>query len=115
MAAASEIAPVPAPRASSWRLKLGGMALIGSAALGWSALKDWHDHHAFLINASESLPNWALLVETGRFPARGDYVVFAPAMIHWSSSISGPTPSPSPRSPMACQAMSSPAWAMPCR
>jgi conjugal transfer pilin signal peptidase TrbI len=54
------------------------MALIGSAALGWSALKDWHDHHAFLINASESLPNWALLVETGRFPARGDYVVFAP-------------------------------------
>jgi hypothetical protein len=56
MAAASEIAPVPAPRASSWRLKLGGMALIGSAALGWSALKDWHDHHAFLINASESLP-----------------------------------------------------------
>ncbi|MFD2780347.1 S26 family signal peptidase [Novosphingobium pokkalii] len=25
-----------------------------------------------------SLPNWALLVETGRFPARGDYVVFAP-------------------------------------
>jgi conjugal transfer pilin signal peptidase TrbI len=77
MAAASESTPVTAPRAS-WRLKLGGIALIGSAALGWSALKDWHDHHAFLINASESLPNWALLVETGRFPARGDYVVFAP-------------------------------------
>lgn len=78
MGAASEAAPVAAPSASSWRLKLGGIALIGGAALGWSALKDWHDHHAFLINASTSLPNWALLVETGRFPARGDYVVFAP-------------------------------------
>jgi conjugal transfer pilin signal peptidase TrbI len=114
MAAASE-APVAAPRASSWRLKLGGMALIGGAALGWSALKDWHDHHAFLINASESLPNWALLVETGRFPARGDYVVFAPGHDPLVSSISGPIPSPSPRSPMACRAMSSPAQATPCR
>lgn len=78
MAAASDSSPVTAPRSASWRLKLGGIALLGSAALGWLALKDWHDHHAFLINASESLPNWALLVETGRFPARGDYVVFAP-------------------------------------
>ena len=78
MAAASEIASVAATRHPSWRMKLGCIALIGGAALGWSALKDWHDHHAFLINASESLPNWALLVETGRFPARGDHVVFAP-------------------------------------
>ena len=110
MAAASESTPVTAPRRASWRLKLGGIALIASAALGWSALKDWHDHHAFLINASESLPNWALLVETGRFPARGDYVVFAPGhdplvMIPLWSDISGPIPSLSPRSPMACRAM----------
>jgi conjugal transfer pilin signal peptidase TrbI len=32
MAAASESAPVTAPRRASWRLKLGGIALIGSAA-----------------------------------------------------------------------------------
>lgn len=78
MAAVSESTPITASHRASWRLKLGGIALFGAAALGWSALKDWHDHHAFLINASTSLPNWALLVETGRFPARGDYVVFTP-------------------------------------
>jgi conjugal transfer pilin signal peptidase TrbI len=31
-----------------------------------------------MINESESLPNWAFLVEAGRFPARGDYVIFNP-------------------------------------
>jgi len=62
----------------SWRQRLGAAALLASVGLAFEALDDWHDHHAILINASESLPTWALLVETGRFPARGDYVVFDP-------------------------------------
>ncbi|KUR75341.1 S26 family signal peptidase [Novosphingobium sp. Fuku2-ISO-50] len=61
-----------------WRERLRSMALLGLVAITFMALDDWHDRHAILINASESLPTWALLVETGRFPARGDYVVFDP-------------------------------------
>lgn len=42
------------------------------------ALDDWSETHAFMINATDSLPNWAFLVESGRFPERGDYVIFHP-------------------------------------
>ena len=65
-------------RRRPWRERLWSVALLGSVAIGFEALDDWHDHHAILINASESLPTWALLVETGRFPQRGDFVVFDP-------------------------------------
>jgi len=61
-----------------WRERVRSVALLGAIAIAFEALDDWHDHHAILINASESLPTWALLVETGRFPARGDSVVFDP-------------------------------------
>ena len=61
-----------------WRDRLRSVAMLGIAAMAFEALDDWHDRHAILINASESLPTWALLVETGRFPVRGDYVVFDP-------------------------------------
>jgi conjugal transfer pilin signal peptidase TrbI len=64
--------------ASRWVHLLSATALVASTIAGFLGLKDWHDHHALLINASASLPNWALLVETGRFPRRGDYAVFAP-------------------------------------
>src|SRR5579863_1701575 len=61
-----------------WAKRFVGVALLGLAGLGLQSLKTWHDTHAIFINASESLPNWALLVETGRFPRRGDYVPFDP-------------------------------------
>jgi len=61
-----------------WRERIRSAAVLGLVAIAFEALDDWHDRHAILINASESLPTWALLVETGRFPARGDYVVFDP-------------------------------------
>jgi len=50
------------------------------AGLGLGELSDWRAHHALLINASQSLPDWAFLVERGRFPSRGDFVVFAPGV-----------------------------------
>ncbi|HQS96170.1 S26 family signal peptidase [Novosphingobium sp. 17-62-19] len=52
------------------------MLAAGSAAI--AAVRDWHDRHVLLINVSQSLPDWAFLLERARFPARGDYVVFAP-------------------------------------
>ncbi|VWX49841.1 S26 family signal peptidase [Novosphingobium sp. 9U] len=65
-------------RRLSARSKLLGLALVAAIGLGFQSLRHWHDTHAIMINASESLPNWAFLVETGRFPARGEYVAFTP-------------------------------------
>jgi conjugal transfer pilin signal peptidase TrbI len=61
-----------------WLRGLFGGALVIGAGLGLQSLHAWHDRHAIFINASQSLPNWALLVEAGRFPRRGDYVLFDP-------------------------------------
>lgn len=63
------------PRLSRRLLALG---LIGASFAAWQGLRDWSHHHGLFINASQSLPNWAFLVELGRFPARGDYVLFDP-------------------------------------
>lgn len=60
------------------RRRLLALALIGAAFVAWQGLRDWSHHHGLFINASQSLPNWAFLVELGRFPARGDYVLFDP-------------------------------------
>ncbi|ATW05707.1 S26 family signal peptidase [Sphingorhabdus sp. YGSMI21] len=63
------------PRRSSWpSWKILG-ALLGAFFL-WSALNDWSDRHAFMINSSESLPNWAFFVQKNVRPARGQYVFF---------------------------------------
>ena len=59
-------------RLPGWRV----LALAGGAALLWSGLSNWSASHAFFINQSESLPNWAFLVEKNSAPARGDYVFF---------------------------------------
>ena len=58
--------------------KLAGIGLLCVAAAAITSLSRWSETHAFMINATDSLPNWAFFVETGRFPARGDYVVFHP-------------------------------------
>ncbi|WP_240959873.1 S26 family signal peptidase [Novosphingobium olei] len=60
------------------RKRVATGALLAMVGLGLGELSDWRAHHALLINASQSLPDWAFLVERGRFPSRGDFVVFAP-------------------------------------
>lgn len=62
------------PRKHLW-VALGAF-VFGSAGL--SAIGDWRDHHAILINATESLPNWAFLIRKNEEPSRGQYVFFAP-------------------------------------
>ncbi|MGF7154783.1 S26 family signal peptidase [Novosphingobium gossypii] len=54
------------------------IGVILAGGLAFQNLSRWSETHAFLINQSESLPNWAFLVEAGRFPKRGEYVVFNP-------------------------------------
>ncbi|WP_159979288.1 MULTISPECIES: S26 family signal peptidase [unclassified Novosphingobium] len=67
------------PRAPlSFGKKLAAIGALAVGALALQSLSHWGSSHALMINESESLPNWAFLVEAGRFPARGDYVIFNP-------------------------------------
>lgn len=60
-----------------WRVWLSlSVVVVGSSALG--GLGDWRNHHLFFVNATDSLPNWAFLVDRGRTPVKGEYVFFAP-------------------------------------
>lgn len=61
-----------------WPRRLLALALVAGSLTAWQSLKTWRDQHALFINASQSLPNWAFLVELGRFPARGEFVLFDP-------------------------------------
>jgi len=79
---ASAVSLPQAPRSVFWtpRRKRLYAGFAAAAALGgaWSSITGWRDHHAFLINATQSLPNWAFLIDRGTRPARGDYVFFDP-------------------------------------
>ena len=78
---ASRSDPIRPPcerRLPAWVQRWGGAGLLVAIGLCLQSLEAWHDRHAIFINASESLPNWALFVEAGRVPKRGDYVVFDP-------------------------------------
>ena len=57
-----------------WRA-IGG---LGLALVAGSALAEWRDDHAILINTTQSLPEWAFFIDKGRMPQRGELVVFAP-------------------------------------
>lgn len=75
---AAAVNDVPARR---WRPNprlwlLFGTFVAGSVALG--AISDWRAGHLFLINTSDSLPNWAFLINRGHMPGKGDYVFFEP-------------------------------------
>ncbi|MBV2149978.1 S26 family signal peptidase [Sphingobium sp. AS12] len=60
-----------------WRLwGMGG--LLCAALLVLDAVAAWRDDHALLINASDSLPNWAFFIHRNKAPARGDYIFFDP-------------------------------------
>lgn len=62
------------PRKRLWALL--GVALFGTATL--SGISGWREDHLFLLNATDSLPNWAFLIHRGQVPTRGDYVFFDP-------------------------------------
>lgn len=69
--------PPASPERSTARLpRWRTLAAIGVAGLAWAAIHDWSQRHAFMINASESLPNWAFFVEKRVMPLRGQYVFF---------------------------------------
>lgn len=63
------------------RKRLWSMLALGTfAILVWQGLSAWKTSHAILLNASDSLPNWAFVLETKAPPARADLIFFrAPA------------------------------------
>jgi conjugal transfer pilin signal peptidase TrbI len=52
------------------------LGAFGMAGLAWAGIHEWSQAHAFMINAGESLPNWAFFVEKKVMPKRGQYVFF---------------------------------------
>ncbi|WP_449470020.1 S26 family signal peptidase [Sphingobium chungangianum] len=66
---------------SGWRPSKRLWAILGLLVLtsiSLTTIADWREDHALLINASESLPNWAFVIHRNRAPERGDYVFFDP-------------------------------------
>lgn len=72
----------PVKTGATRRLSTGGrlvaIAAVCLVAGALSAASKWSENHALMINVTDSLPNWAFVVEARRFPVRGDYVVFHP-------------------------------------
>lgn len=76
---AAPAGPAGAKRRLSFWGKLAGLAVLLAVVSGYRGLEHWQKTHGVFINMSESLPNWAFLVETQRFPTgRGQYVMFDP-------------------------------------
>lgn len=64
-------------RSPAWgRLVLWGG--LGAVALALSTLAAFSREHALMINASPSLPYWAIWLERGAAPKRGDIILFDP-------------------------------------
>ena len=51
---------------------------LGATVLALSALAGFSRTHALMINASPSLPYWAIWLERGKAPERGDIILFDP-------------------------------------
>lgn len=94
MAAAIEIASTAEttapwrPRKRLWALLL--FVAVVLAVLG--GIRQWRNDHLFLINATDSLPNWAFVINRHEAPARGRYIFFDPPRTPLLVSHFGPKP-----------------------
>lgn len=59
------------------RIYAGVILIFGGIAL-LQGISAWKASHAFLINTSPSLPNWAFVLETKAPPTRGALIFFRP-------------------------------------
>lgn len=54
------------------------LAGLGAGALALAATSRFGESHALMINASPSLPYWAIWLDRTSTPTRGDLIVFVP-------------------------------------
>ena len=70
-------------------LVLTGLVLL---PLGWGAVDAFAKDHAFLINASPSLPNWAFWLDRAARIERGSLIFFEPPPSTLVETHFGPDP-----------------------
>ncbi len=63
---------------SAMARRLALLAGLGAVALGLTGLSGFATSHALMINASPSLPYWAIWTSRAGIPQRGDIIVFTP-------------------------------------
>ena len=66
--------PKRASRLTQW----SAVGLLAVVMASYNSLSAWQESHSFMVNASESLPNWAFFVRANKIPQKGEYVFFAP-------------------------------------
>lgn len=89
----------PGPRIDLPRVvhKFPKLALWGGLALGCAGLaaaSEFSRDHALLINASPSLPYWAIWLDRTGVPGRGDLILFDPPRSELLARHFGPRPQP---------------------
>ena len=70
--------PHPGPSARRIWPRIALLAGLGAGAMALTALHGFAQSHALMINASPSLPYWAIWLAKDAAPARGAIVLFAP-------------------------------------
>lgn len=58
--------------------RLALLAGLGALALALNSARHFAESHALMINASPSLPYWAVWLTRGAVPKRGDLILFDP-------------------------------------
>lgn len=72
------VGDTPAPVRMERRTLWGLLAAFVGGSVVLTGIADWRNAHLFLINSTDSLPNWAFVIRRAQMPARGDYVFFDP-------------------------------------
>ncbi|WP_066559959.1 S26 family signal peptidase [Croceicoccus bisphenolivorans] len=91
---ADSLRPHPEPCARRTWPRLALLAGLGAGALALTALHGFAKSHALMINASPSLPHWAIWLDKDTAPTRGMIVLFAPPPSELLSAHFGEKPQP---------------------
>lgn len=89
---AADLSSPARPRPVWPRLALA--ATMGAGALALGQLAAFAKGHALLVNASPSLPHWAIWLERGPVPRRGEIVLFDPPRSKLLEAHFGKDPAP---------------------
>ena len=90
----ADTSPNPLARIASRYPRLVLWSALGMSAAAISATTRYSQTHALMINASPSLPYWAIWLTRDATPTRGDLLVFVPPPSPLLTRHFGPKPAP---------------------